>query len=64
MSFYYFAYGSNMNPARMQARGLVFSAAESARLPGYRLAFNKRSHCTPGVAYANVVHSAQHNGWL
>ena len=58
MSFYYFAYGSNMNPARMQARGLVFSAAESARLPGYRLAFNKRSHCTPGVAYANVVHSS------
>ena len=56
MSFYYFAYGSNMNPARMQARGLLFSHAESARLPGYRLAFNKRSHCTPGVAYANVVH--------
>lgn len=58
MSLCYFAYGSNMNPARMKARGLLFSNAESARLLGYRLTFNKRSHCTPGVAYANVVHSS------
>jgi gamma-glutamylcyclotransferase (GGCT)/AIG2-like uncharacterized protein YtfP len=58
MSLCYFAYGSNMNPARMKARGLMFTHAEGARLLGYRLAFNKRSHCTPGVAYANVVHSS------
>ncbi|WP_373095194.1 gamma-glutamylcyclotransferase family protein [Zhongshania sp.] len=58
MSLCYFAYGSNMNPARMQARGLMFISAERAELRGYRLVFNKRSHCTPGVAYANVVHSS------
>ncbi|MDF1691612.1 MAG: gamma-glutamylcyclotransferase [Zhongshania sp.] len=59
MSFCYFSYGSNMNSARMEARGLAFTRAESARLCGYRLVFNKRSHCTVGVAYANVVHSSQ-----
>lgn len=51
----YFAYGSNMNPARMRARGLLFLTAEAARLPGYALRFNKQSHSTPGVAYANIV---------
>lgn len=51
---YYFAYGSNMNPARMQARGLTFNWAQAARLPGYRLRFNKQSHANPGVSYANI----------
>ena len=51
----YFAYGSNMNPARMRARGLHFVSAEAAQLRGYQLRFNKQSHSTPGVAYANVV---------
>ncbi len=52
---YYFAYGSNMNPARMHARGLLFSSAETARLEGYTLCFNKAAHNNPGVAYANVL---------
>ncbi|MFT6592552.1 MAG: hypothetical protein ACJAU3_000610, partial [Zhongshania sp.] len=54
MTSCYFAYGSNMNPARMRARGLNFVRAESAVLPGFRLVFNKQSHCKPSVAYANV----------
>lgn len=55
MSAYYFAYGSNMNPARMQARGLVYDRALAGRLPGYALRFNKQSHSRPTVAYANIV---------
>lgn len=43
-----------MNPARMRARGLHFTDAEPAILPGFRLVFNKQSHCRPSVAYANV----------
>ena len=52
---YYFAYGSNMNPARMRARGLDYRHCQAARLPGYELRFNKRSHSDPDTAYANVV---------
>ncbi|MCJ8169170.1 gamma-glutamylcyclotransferase family protein [Atopomonas sediminilitoris] len=57
MSRYYFAYGSNMNPARMQARGLRFDQAELGRLSGYALCFNKRAHDRDGYAYANVRHA-------
>ena len=53
---YYFAYGSNMNPARMQARGLRVEDAMAARLPGYALSFDKRAHDHPGRAYANIRH--------
>jgi gamma-glutamylcyclotransferase (GGCT)/AIG2-like uncharacterized protein YtfP len=55
---YYFAYGSNMNPARMQARGLVVEAAMAAHLAGFELCFNKRAHDHPGRAYANIRHQA------
>lgn len=57
MSRFYFAYGSNMNPARMQARGLRFDHAERGVLAGYQLCFNKRAHDRPGFAYANVRHA-------
>ncbi|WP_330114159.1 gamma-glutamylcyclotransferase family protein [Pseudomonas sp. JS3066] len=53
MSFY-FAYGSNMNPARMRSRGLAFSEALAGRLEGYTLCFNKRAHDRPGRSYANI----------
>ena len=54
---WYFAYGSNMNPARMQARGLSVVEALSGRLPGYGLCFNKRAmDRAPGRAYANIRH--------
>lgn len=55
---YYFAYGSNMNPARMQARGLAVEQALAGRLAGYRLCFDKRAHDHPGRAYANIRHQA------
>ncbi|MDX1368131.1 gamma-glutamylcyclotransferase family protein [Pseudomonas sp.] len=52
---WYFAYGSNMNPARMQARGVQVNEALAGRLSGYALCFNKRSaDRAPGRAYANI----------
>ncbi len=51
---YYFAYGSNMNPARMGARGLATSKALAGTLQGFSLRFNKRATGKTGVAYANV----------
>lgn len=56
MDTWYFAYGSNMNPQRMRARGLQFSEALGGRLAGYELCFNKRAHDRPGTAYANIRH--------
>ncbi|HJL52951.1 MAG: gamma-glutamylcyclotransferase family protein [Pseudomonadales bacterium] len=55
---YYFAYGSNMNVARMQERQMDFDHAEGGVLSDFRLAFNKRSTKQIGVASANVVHCA------
>ncbi len=51
---YYFAYGSNMNPARMRARGIHFTAAIAAQLPDFKLCFNKRAAGKVNVAYANI----------
>lgn len=57
---WYFAYGSNMNPARMQARGLMVLEAMPGCLPGYGLCFNKRAmDRAPGRAYANIRHARQ-----
>ncbi|MBS7660753.1 gamma-glutamylcyclotransferase [Pseudomonas lalucatii] len=53
---WYFAYGSNMNPARMQARGLCVREAMAGSLPGFALCFNKRAVDRPGCAYANIRH--------
>ncbi|MEK1906399.1 MAG: gamma-glutamylcyclotransferase family protein [Pseudomonas sp.] len=53
---YYFAYGSNMNPLRMQARGLLVEEAMAGQLPGFALCFNKRAQDHPGHAYANIRH--------
>jgi len=56
---FYFAYGSNMNPARMQARGLEVREAMAGRLPGYALCFDKRAmDRAPGRAYANIRHQS------
>lgn len=51
---YYFAYGSNMNAARVKKRQMPFSSFESGVLEGYRLVFNKRSTIYPGAASANI----------
>ena len=51
---YYFAYGSNMNPARMRSRGLQFDEALAGQLRGFALCFNKRAHDRPERSYANI----------
>lgn len=53
----YFAYGSNMNPARVRERGLRVAHVESARLPGFQLCFDKTSTRHPGLGHANIVYA-------
>ena len=53
-NLYYFAYGSNMNPERVKARGLEYSRVLSGKLPGYELSFNKYSAKRAGSA-ANII---------
>ena len=54
---WYFAYGSNMNPARMIEREMNFTRRIPGTLNGYNLAFNKVAYNKPGVAYANMMPS-------
>lgn len=54
---YYFAYGSNMNPARVASRGLKVEDALSGCLEGMGLRFNKRSRHNHEWACANVAWS-------
>ena len=55
MSHYYFAYGSNMNPQRVAARGLRFGRPCGASLAGFRLAFDKQSREHPSSGHANLA---------
>lgn len=50
----YFAYGSNMNPARMRSRAVGFVHAEGAVLPGYGLVFDKRAGNREDAGHANI----------
>ena len=53
---YYFAYGSNMNPARVAMRKLAVEGdPEAGTLHNYELRFNKISRYRPGAASANIV---------
>jgi cation transport regulator ChaC len=52
---YYFAYGSNMNPARVTARGLRFDRVSNAVLGGVRLTFDKQSRDHPLIGHANLT---------
>ena len=54
---HYFAYGSNMNPARVRERGLEVTACCGASLHGMRLVFDKVSRRHPNVAHANIVYA-------
>lgn len=54
---HYFAYGSNMNPARVRTRGLAVAQIRPARLDGMRLVFDKVSRNHPHAAHANIVHA-------
>jgi gamma-glutamylcyclotransferase (GGCT)/AIG2-like uncharacterized protein YtfP len=51
----YFAYGSNMNPGRVRARGLRFDRLEGATLSGYRLEFAKYAADHPGSGHASIA---------
>ncbi|MDC8803535.1 gamma-glutamylcyclotransferase [Halomonas pacifica] len=51
---YYFAYGSNMNVARVAARIGATRRTLAGVLRDYRLTFDKASR-VPGIAHANVV---------
>lgn len=50
----YFAYGSNMNPRRMESRGVEVYSMKSAYLNDYELAFNKLSSSLRGEGFANI----------
>lgn len=52
----YFAYGSNMNQARVRDRGLAVVSAHAARLPGFTLLFDKHSPSHQGVGHANIAY--------
>lgn len=52
----YFAYGSNMNRLRVRERGLSVVHAEAARLPGFRLRFDKHSAAHAGAGHANIAY--------
>ncbi|MCG3773510.1 MAG: hypothetical protein JW395_0318 [Nitrospira sp.] len=53
--FYYFGYGSNMNLASLRAKGVEAASSCSARLNGYRLAFNVTHFFRHEGAVANIV---------
>lgn len=52
---WYFAYGSNMNPARMAARDIATHRAVAGQLSGFQLAFDKRGKFH-GEGHANVIY--------
>lgn len=54
MTRWYFAYGSNMNPARVTARGLGYDTVRRGVLPGVRLTFDKQSSDHPHGGHANL----------
>lgn len=54
---HYFAYGSNMNPARVRERGLRAEEVRGAALLDRKLVFDKVSRRHPGAAHANIVHA-------
>lgn len=56
---YYFAYGSNMNAERMQARVGATRRALAGRLAGWRLTFDKVSRVA-GLSHANIQPAAGH----
>lgn len=56
-SVYYFAYGSNLHPGRLQARLGEVDIAGICRLSGWRLVFNKRGE--DDSAKANIMYTGQ-----
>jgi cation transport regulator ChaC len=58
---WYFAYGSNLNVDQKERRTGTIRHAKPCRLPGYRLAFNKRG--SSGERFANIVPYADREVW-
>jgi len=52
-TLYYFAYGSNLHPLRLQARLSSAQLIGTTILPGYALKFHKLGHCLSGKC--NIV---------
>jgi gamma-glutamylcyclotransferase len=57
---WYFAYGSNMNPARLvhgrlAEKGVAMGRRIGGRLDGWQLAFNKVARTPPGAGAGNIV---------
>ena len=52
---WYFAYGSNMDVARMLKRDAHFTRRVKGSVMGYRLLFNKIADSNPGYGFANIV---------
>jgi gamma-glutamylcyclotransferase len=53
---WYFAYGSNMQSDTLRGRrGVVFARAVAARVPGWRVVFDKPPLFPIGEAFANIV---------
>jgi hypothetical protein len=60
MMSWYFAYGSNMNPARLvddrlTPKGVVLGQRIGGRLDGWRLAFDKVARSPQGAGAGNIV---------
>ena len=60
---WYFAYGSNMNPARLADQRLKERAVQmghriGGRLDGWRLVFNKVARAPAGAAAANIIETS------
>ena len=57
---WYFAYGSNMNPARLvddrlKAKGVAMGVRVGGRLDGWRLTFDKIARAPVGAGAGNIV---------
>lgn len=53
---FYFAYGSNMDLARLNERGIhLLAVPKRAILEGYSVKFNKMASADPREGFANIV---------
>ncbi|MBX3024544.1 gamma-glutamylcyclotransferase [bacterium] len=56
MSVWYFAYGAHMQSATLRGRrGVAYSRAVAARVPGWRLVFDKPPLLAVGHGFATIV---------
>jgi hypothetical protein len=59
VAVWYFAYGSNMQSATLRGRrGVAYARALPARVPGWRLVFDKPPLLSVGHGFANIVPDA------